>query len=285
MTKKPRLVKKEINGKNMYIPVSTKGMSVNLIQTGIWEPCFTWIMRKEVCGLVLEVGSNIGYATLLMSDLADKIVCTEPDKRSRRILKKNIKLHQLENKVDVNKFAFSDKCSHEDIYYAEKSNQSGMLVPSKGNYEKGEVKTVTIDSLNIDPNFIKMDIEGYEVEVIKGAMDTLKRASNCKILLEVHPHLYSQERSFEKTLRELIGIGFSFKYVVSAAVAVPDLFKEKGYEPFKVMDCGGGFERGIFKDISTEDAINFCAYKHEQPINIEKTSNKIVRSIMLEKGN
>jgi len=61
------------------------------------------------------------------------------------------------------------------------------------------------------------------------------------------------------------------------------LFKEKGYKPFKVMDCGGDFKRGIFKDIATEDAINFCAYEHKQKINAKKTSNKIVRSVMLEK--
>ena len=279
-----KTIKKKINGKKMHLSPSNKGISANLKQFGFWEPCFTWIAKKESFGLILEVGTSIGYFTLLMSKYADKIICTEPDKRSRKILKKNIKLHKLGDKIDVYKYAFSDSMSEKSFYYTSKPNQSGMLVPRKGKYSEGKVKTITIDSLDINPNFIKMDIEGYEIEVLNGAMDTLNRSVNCKILMEVHPHLYSEERSFEKTLRFLLDLGFRFKYVVSAGVPIPDLFKEKGYKPFKVMNCGGDFKRGIYKNVLTEDAINFCSYKHKQKVNAKKTSNKIVRSIMLEKA-
>jgi hypothetical protein len=103
-------------------------------------------------------------------------------------------------------------------------------------------------------------------------------------MIEVHPTIYDENRNFKNTLLKLMEMGFRFKYVVSAAVSNPDLFKEKGYKPFKVMDCGGCFKRGIFKGISQDDAVNFCSGPHTQPIKgTDKISNKIVRSILLEK--
>ena len=88
-------------------------------------------------------------------------------------------------------------------------------------------------------------------------------------------------------MKELVKMGFSFRYVVSAAVDCPDLFKKKGYNPTRLFDTGNHI-RGLFKDMKTDDAINFCSKKHKQKYfcknaQKDKISNKIVRSILLVK--
>jgi hypothetical protein len=148
-------------------------------------------------------------------------------------------------------------------------------------FKKTEIETRTIDSLGVDPNFIKMDIEGYEVEALRGGMETFKRADKCKLLIEVHPQYYSEERSFAEVLEQLFSLGFNIKYVVSAGIAQPDLFKAKGYKPIREVK-DKKHRRGLYDDVTNEDALEFSSYIHKQknPEN-GKISEKIVRSILL----
>ena len=265
------------------------GVSGDLLVNGSREPAFMWIIKEEVQGgLGVDLGANIGYVSLFLCDQMDKVVCIEPDKRSRKFLKRNIKLNNFRDKTEIHSFAASNKDGIKKMYFAKThSNLSTLCKESfskKDSYTSLQVDTRTIDSLNLkEINFMKMDIEGYEVEAIKGAMETLERSKNCKILIEVHPQFYTEERDFSTTLRDLVAIGYSFKYVVSAAVECPDLFASKGYKPFKSF-VTGVHGRGIYKDIDTEDAINFSSFPHSQETASGSTSKKIVRSIMLERS-
>jgi len=268
----------------MYLSDTLTGLSAHLWGDGYHEPCFMWLLRKESEGdLALDIGSNIGYSTISLCKNMKKVIAIEPDDRSRKILKKNIKLNNFTNKVKVLDIAISNKDGKKIFYLSKHPNLSAFRKNKKYWTKKKEVIVKTIDSLSVLPNFIKMDLEGHEIEVIEGAMKSLKKTNFCKILLEVHPQFYNKEKSFEKSIRNLVSIGFTIKYLISAGVHTPDKFKEKGYKPYKIMTCSE-FERGIFKDIDIEDAICFSTKPHSQYIvSLNKTSNKIVRAIMLEK--
>jgi len=280
----------DIEGFKMHLDPRKRGITSTLLFQGYREPAFMWILRHEAKGdLGLDLGANIGYATLSLCKNMKKVIAIEPDKRCRKLLKRSLEDNNFVKKTKVKSFAISDKNGEKDIYLAKKNFNLNSLCElsasqsKKDKFVKSKIKTVTIDSLNIDPNFIKMDIEGYEVEALRGARETLSRSKYCKILIEVHPQFYNADRDFSVVLKELISYGFDIKYVVSAGVSCPDLFKEKGYKPFKSFK-DGDHKRGLFSNIDTSDAIRFASFPHNQKNpKTGKVSKKIVRSILLVK--
>jgi len=286
------MITKRIDKFKMYL-YDKGGVSGDLIENGYREPEFMWMAKTEIEGNVgMDLGSNIGYFSLFLCDKMKEVICIEPDKRSRKLLKKNIDLNNFSHKTKIYDFAMSNESGNKKMYMAKtNSNLSTMCkkgFSKKDKYESFMVKTRTIDSLNLEElNFIKMDIEGYEVEVLSGGLETFKRSPNCKILMEVHPQFYGEENDFSVVLRKIVDMGYTFKYIVSAAVPCPDLFKKKGYIPMREFDTGNHI-RGIYKDIKAKDAIKFCSKKHKQKYFCKnskkhKVSKKIVRSILLVK--
>jgi len=280
---------KNIEGFMMNLGKNPSGAAAELNACGNREPCFMSILKEEANGdLALDVGANIGYTTLHLCNHMKRVIAIEPDDRTRNLLKYNIKLNNLCDKVSIYSFAISNKKDTVKIYLNEKPNLSSLVKPNKiiknkKFVETKKIKTRTIDSLGVLPNFIKMDIEGYEIEALEGAMITLSNVKYCKILLEVHPQYYHKKRNFEKTIRKLLKIGFKFKYLVSAGIAQPLLFKNKGYKPERIVQCNE-YERGIYSNISEEDAINFSCHSHIEYVpSVKKNTEKIVRSILLVK--
>lgn len=269
----------------MYLSDTLTGLSAHLYGDGYHEPAFMYLLRKEAKGkLAIDIGANIGYSTLSLCRNMDRVIAIEPDDRSRKILKKNIKLNKFKEKVKIYNFAVSDKKGEKTFYLSKHPNLSAFNKNKKYWTKKVKVKTITIDDLGIVPNFIKMDLEGHELEVINGAINSLKKTDFCRILLEVHPQFYNKKRNFANILKKLIKIGYKIKYLISAAVPCPDEFKKRGYVPFKEIKAAE-FKRGIFKNIIVEDAIKFSTNTYNQIIpESGKTSKKIVRAIMLEKG-
>ena len=273
---------KTIEGFPMFLNPDDGGISGALARKGLREPCFMWLLRKEAKGdLAIDVGGNIGYTTLSLCKNMNRVVAIEPDKRSRKLLSKNIELNGYTDKTTIYDFAISNKSGNQTIYLSDRPNLTTLCKPIRGNHTTKTIRTKTIDELDLNPEFIKMDIEGYEVEALQGASNTLQRVKSCKILIEVHPMFYTKDRNFKKVLENIVGFGFNVKYVISAAVIQPDLFKEHRYEP---MPKAPQNRRAIYDCISNKHAIDWCSRVIKQKCPNGKTSPKIIRAILLEKA-
>lgn len=116
--------------------------------------------------LVLDIGANIGYYTLLMSKMvgeSGKVYAFEPEPKNFEILQKNIKLNNANNVV-IEKLALSDKVGRSFIALSEDSGQHRIS-------DSGlEIQTTTIDEYfgNKKIDFIKMDAEGSEGKILRG---------------------------------------------------------------------------------------------------------------------
>jgi len=139
----------------------------------------------------LEAGANIGYYALLEWRLvkpSGTIYAAEPVTNNFKNLMYNIKLNKP-NKILPFKIAFGEKEKKSTIYLSKLSNWCTLNKENIQHQIGSEtVKVTTIDKFcknkpKID--FIRMDVEGYEYEIMKGATETLK--TNIKIQMEVHP--------------------------------------------------------------------------------------------------
>ena len=280
---KKDLVKAQVGSHEMFLDINDGGIGRALYVHGGREKEFMLLLEEEVQAddVCLDLGANIGYTTLTMASKAKHVLAVEPDPHNFRILKENIRLNEYSDKVDIYQKAISDRDSHTEFWIADRPNLNSMQ-KTKHSKKKIDVVTETLSTFlgSTAINFIKMDVEGHEVEILKGGRDYFAASrQHVKILIEVHPMYYSVERSFAKVLEEYLQIGFHFKFVVSTPMEKPKLFEEAGYHPKRVIPTDGRV-RGIYDDVKNEDAIRFSCFMQDPK---KSDFAKIVRAILIEK--
>ena len=310
MLNKNDFVVKKVHGFKIYLDKKDPGISRTLMKPKYFrkwhrEPEFMDIIEKEVTeGMVaFDLGANIGYVTLCLANyVGDKghVYSVEPSPHNFEILQKNIDINKLENKVDSYNYAISSESGVITFNLCDESNLHS-IVKTKYTKKSIEVNSVSIDDFFVDkqfPNFIKMDIEGAELQALQGMDKILKKSDQTiKILMEIHPMYYSK-KEFAKQLQRFFDAGFKTKYVVSAGTDRPDFFVEKGYTPDKVYTTGD-WRRGVYSNMRNEDVIHACCTDFDQKVtfapwslikrpykllNPSIQSTKIVRAIMLERA-
>ena len=129
--------------------------------------------------VVADVGGNIGMTAILFSGLARKVYAFEPSPSTFAILKTNLSRAQTSNVEAVN-LGLGERSEKLTITFAA-NNRSGGFISDKLSLKNHVTEEVQIESLDHffsraadRPDFIKIDVEGYEGSVIRGAYDTIK---------------------------------------------------------------------------------------------------------------
>ena len=153
-----------------------------------------------------DIGANVGYYSLMAARLSEpngKVVAFEPLPRNIAFIQRHVALNRLENRITVVKAAVSD---HSGTAWFDPD-----ISTSKGHIaEVGqlEVRLVCLDELVKEskiplPDVMKIDVEGAEAEVLRGAMH---------ILQSRHPLLYldtHQREAHEQTVSILADLGYT----------------------------------------------------------------------------
>jgi FkbM family methyltransferase len=156
--------------------------------------------------IVIDIGAHIGLYTIISSKRVGaqgKVVAIEADPENFEMLNSNIKLNQLTNVIPLN-YAVYSKETKIKLYLP--SGESGFtkyntIMPNWINTQEKfvEVNANTLDYLlqlneirQEEVNWIKIDVEGAEFEVLKGATNVLSKSKDIAILMELHgpPHVY-----------------------------------------------------------------------------------------------
>jgi len=204
------------------------------------EPiCTDYLMNSGIVkegDVVLDIGANIGYYALIESQLVGnhgRVYASEPVLDNFELLRANVKINHLEN-VQTFPFAFGEREGKSRIYVSQSANLCAFDRNAVGGKIVGvqEVPMTTTDTFLENrgfPDLIRMDVEGYEYEIIKGMLKTLKR--NVKILVELHPPFLSQK--LNEILRILVQNNFKVRFAVfehkaAESKLVSDLMKKAG---------------------------------------------------------
>jgi len=197
----------------MYLDVADKGLSQDLIMDGTREVYFVETVKKEVKAedIVVDIGANIGYYALLEARIVGdkgRVYAIEPVTENIGLLRKNIELNGYTN-IEVYQLAIGDKKGLATMYIPKERNLSAMKHPDSytGIVEERSVEVTTLDDFLKNkpyPNVIRMDVEGYEYQIIKGMKKTLGNNYPLTILVELHFSILKKEESTEilQTLRK-----------------------------------------------------------------------------------
>jgi FkbM family methyltransferase len=158
-----------------------------------------WIESNlKAGGVAFDVGAHWGvYSVLMAAKLgpAGTIVAFEPDPHARAVLERNVKLNEL-NQVRVEALACSDR-EGEAVFFSRGGDSNSSLaraVVERGKevLEEIRVSTITLDrycEAGIWPDVIKIDAEGAEIHILRGARSLLESKA-VQILCELHPYAW-----------------------------------------------------------------------------------------------
>ncbi len=173
-------------------------------------------IKQDYC--VFDIGTNLGFFACISGLLASKgtVHAFEVDENCISIIEKNCVINHLTN-ITINNFAVSDNDSTEKIPFSTKPNPR-LKVSNNGapNFRYKEVTAIRIDSYidqkKVNPDFIKIDVEGAELKVLKG-MNKVLQQPKLKLLIEVHvPNLKEFFNTDYKDILELlVKNGFTIK--------------------------------------------------------------------------
>mgnify|MGYP003640523750 CR=1 FL=1 len=206
-------------------PIDKCIISSMISKNQVWEPHMHRIFEKYINkeSIVLEGGCHIGTHTLKLALLGKQVLSFEPLIESNHLLCKNLKINNINN-VTIYSEGLSNK---PDLAYFEwfgynnpgasglSNNPMGKPSYTKPIEKKHPVTLITIDSLQLEKlDFIKLDVEGYEINVIEGAINTIKK---CKpiITLEVYEN-FTGKISFEhakSTFKILLDNGYTIHHI------------------------------------------------------------------------
>ena len=183
------------------------------------------IRRGDV---VLDVGANVGYFTMLFSDLVGKkgeVHAFEPIHGTFAELSRNIGRFPGYRNVRLKCAALGDRSGHIRMFLpGSDSGQAALVCHRDGSWEVALVASIDVEMIRLDEyaghlpriDFVKCDVEGAELLVLLGGQSILKRLRP-RLLLEVNS---CWMRSFGWTAEDLFSllrqIGYSHFYSVGS---------------------------------------------------------------------
>lgn len=204
-----------------------------LYRSGQWEEYLLTISRFLIDGkdapIILDIGANLGaYSIPLAKSIQSKggvVYGYEPQKSIYYQLCGNVVLNRLDN-YEASNFALGEQSGSIDIPYIDydnhenvgafsliKDHRDKLGVEKYCNYKKYiTTPMITLDSIELpkSPSLIKIDVEGYELNVLKGGTKFLERHCYPPLLFEAWvEEWFAQERT------ELLGFIAKLGYEIT----------------------------------------------------------------------
>jgi FkbM family methyltransferase len=186
---------------------------------GLHEPGTTVAIKKTVrAGMtVVDVGAHLGYFTVLFARLVGKngrVYAFEPDPRTFEFLQRNTRRFGNVRRVNA---AVLDRDGSATLYRSQRSSHNSLWADNVDlPIGSVSVQAVRLDNIlgEISPDFVKIDAEGCEPEVLDSMQEMLSRSPNTTLLVELNPsRLRGREQSPEELLLKLLGLGFDVGFV------------------------------------------------------------------------
>ncbi len=206
----PALITVNVGKERIHLKINPRDGIIerHLLTRGSFDPHLIKAFAENIHDgdTVVDIGANIGYYSLIFSSLVGtkgKVIACEPFPRALDHLKTNLAYNEkLSSRITLFEVACSNAQKTLHMEHAD-GNLGGSSVHegTRGISVPGN----TLDALlaNVPSvSFIKIDIEGYEMEALEGAQETIAK-HRPRIIFEYSPSLYAamsgdpEKRAFE----------------------------------------------------------------------------------------
>ena len=162
---------------------------------------------------IIDIGAHIGLFSVYTSKLTGpkgKVICFEPTPGTFTILKETLRLNHSENVTPV-QAAVGATSGHATFYVTndtEGSNSNSLVLNKEESRTDGyDVTITTIDEVckqyNIKPGLIKVDVEGAELDTLRGGVTTMESARPL-FIVGLHPSFIAMKGDSLKQIWDLI---------------------------------------------------------------------------------
>jgi FkbM family methyltransferase len=169
-----------------------------------WNPIEYAAFRAAVTpGMIaLDIGANVGAYTVLLAQWvgkAGRVYAFEPSSQAFRGLVRHCSLNFQDDVVRPLAVAVSDREGSGNLIVASTAGESRLA----GGLDQAAVVTVAVTTVDnfcqresLLPSFIKIDVEGEELAVLRGARETIQRAGDrLALFVELHPSIWALNRT------------------------------------------------------------------------------------------
>jgi FkbM family methyltransferase len=225
--------KKRLSRLPRYIKTSSTflGKPIEIVDACTYLVGLEEIFRKEnyrfvsdnKTPLIIDVGANIGLSVIYFKLLFphSRIIAFEPDPEIFNSLQKNIKSFELQDVKLYNRAASIENGEQEFVI---EGGYSGHI---KNEFDAGrkisKVPTTRLQDVLFERvDFLKIDVEGAETEIIKDCADMLKNVHS--LFIEYHSH-EKNKQTLDVILNILTRAGF--RYHIKEAYTVPHPYIER----------------------------------------------------------
>jgi len=165
-------------------------------------------VRVQLGDIVVDAGAQIGIFTVKVAKTAKKVIAFEPEPNNFELL--HINTRPYEN-VEVHQQALWSETTYLTLHHNPchpGAHSVISLPPGLADYTV-EVEAVVLDDITEDVDFIKMDIEGSEIEALKGGRRLIERCHPV-IVMETHP-IEPLEEWWRNLFSSLIPYGYEME--------------------------------------------------------------------------
>jgi FkbM family methyltransferase len=187
---KNQILCRVLANKKMFVMGDDLGFSPHMIMDGFWEYWLTKYFAEQIKpgDTVIDIGANLGYYTLLAGDLVTatgRVVAVEPNPLVFELLSKSVGVNGYLDRTQLHNIALTaaGQTRTKKLFVPKNEPKNGTLLPDDANIEahqaKGEVLTIELGHLRPEDfervDFIKIDVEGAELEVLRGLLPIIER--------------------------------------------------------------------------------------------------------------
>lgn len=185
-----------IYGTKYFIDPNDMVMAPQLVVYRQWENDLSTFMINSTTSdtVFVDIGANFGYFTVLVASRIGAtgpghVIAIEPNPQSHALLRKNLRINWSIAPVTIHECAVTDARGFVELCVPSDSAANARINTASRTSPDNDHLTVTSDSLDnlingLDVDIIKIDVEGFEALVLRGARETIVRSKCITIAME-----------------------------------------------------------------------------------------------------